>query len=208
VIGVLRRSATMAVPCVVGLLLAVGLVGACFLLQASLRRPSTSEQLAARVVGELERIRSTRTVEVVRGIGSLKSVCTVHVRSDELRLSRRIRYIVAGTTAKPVGVRKRYSFYVAAQADLAACPMLVENELSGRLLSGPPVRFIPTRYSGARAYSLRINNRPPYVRLLLRRRTLRPLALEFIGKRVQGSSRIVAITLRHKRHVLEAMPRP
>jgi hypothetical protein len=196
---VLRLCKTIVVPCGLGLLLAGILAGVCLVLQAGLRRPSDAEQLAAQVVGTLERIRSTRTVEFVDGFGSVRSMCTAYPRSDQLLLGRRIHYTVVGTTAKAVGGRKTHSLYVAAQADLAACPRLIENELSARLLTGPPVRLYATRYSDMRAYALRINNRPPFVRLLIRRRTLTPLAVEFLGKRVQGFSRIVAMTLRHKR---------
>jgi len=197
--GVLRLCKTIAVPCGLGLLLAGSLAGVCFSLQAGLRRPSAAEQLAALVVARLERIRSTRTVEVVDGLGGVRSVCTAFPRSDQLRFSRRIQYTVVGTNAKAVGGRTKHPLYLAAQVDLAACPRMIENELSARLLTGPPVRLYATRYSRVRAYALRINNRPPFVRLLVRRGTLAPLGVEFLGKRVQGFSRIVAMTLRQKR---------
>ena len=196
----LRRFRTLVVPCAVGLLLAATLAGVCFALQLGLRRPSAAEQLAAQMVWRLERIGSTRAIEVVRGVGSVKSVCIAHQRLDRLRLSTGIRYTVVGTTAKVVGGREKRSPYAAAQADLAACPGLMEDELSGRLHTGPPVRLYSTRYSQVRAYALRINTRPPVVRLLVRRRTLAPLGLEFFGKHVQGFSRIVAITLRREHH--------
>ena len=199
--GMARRCTTLVVPCAGGLLFAAALVGACFALQAGLRRPSPADRLAAHVVSQLERIRSTRTVELVRGLGSMATVCVVRTRSDHLSLGGHVRYVVVGTTARALGGRD--APYAAAQADLAACPRLIANELSGRLLAGEPVRLDPTRYSRLRAYAFRINNRPPFVRLFVLRRTLAPLAVEFLGKRVQGFSRVVALTLRqkHPRHV-------
>lgn len=194
----LRRCATLLVPCSLGILLAGVLSGACFVLQAGLNRPSSAELLAAKVVSRVERIRSTRTVELLRGHGSMESVCVGRWRSDHLSLGRWIDFTVVGTTAKAVGRRETQALDVAAQADLAACPRLLANELSGRLLAGPPVHLYATRYSRLEAYALRINDRPPFVRLYVRRRTLAPLALEFLGKRVQGFSRILAITLRRK----------
>ena len=194
--GVLRRFTSLLVPGAAGVILAAGLAGACFLLQAGLRRPSAAEQLAARVVSRVERIGSTRAVELVHGLHSMDSVCVVRSRSDRLSLGRRIRYTIVGTTAKAVGRGAARGPYLAAQADLAACPRLIANELSGRLLAGAPVTLERTGYSRVRAYALRINNRPPVVRLFVRRATLTPLAVEFLGKRVQGFSRIVAVTLR------------
>jgi hypothetical protein len=195
---VLRRTKALIVPCLVGLLLSAALAGACFLLEMGLRRPSPAERLTAQMVGQLERIGSTRAVEVLRGVGSLKSTCIAHPRVDQLRISTGIRYAVVGVTAKVVSEPEKPAPYAAAQADLAACPRLIEDELSGRLHSGPPVRLYATRYSRVRAYMLRINNGRPVVRMLVQRRTLAPLGLEFIGKHVYGFSRIVAVTLRHK----------
>ena len=158
----LRRFRTLVVPCALGLLLAATLAGLCFALQLGLRRPSAAEQLAAQMVWRLERIGSTRAIEVVHGVGSVKSVCIAHQRLDRLRLSTGIRYTVVGTTAKVVGGREKRSPYAAAQADLAACPGLIEDELSGRLHTGPPVRLYSTRYSRVRTHCASTPSRLSY----------------------------------------------
>jgi hypothetical protein len=186
----------LLVPVVLGAGLTVALIAACFVLQAGLRRPSAAEQLAAQVVSHVERIHSTRTIELVRGLHSVDTLCVFRSRSDHLSLGRRIRYTIVGTTAKAAGGSAGPELYVSAQADLAACPRLIANELSGRLLAGAPVHLYATGYARLRAYMLRINNRPPFVWLFVRRSTLAPLAVEFLGKRVRGFSRIVAVTLR------------
>ena len=85
----LRRFRTLVVPCALGLLLAATLAGVCFALQLGLRRPSAAEQLAAQMVWRLERIGSTRAIEVVRGVGSVASPAALAGGLGQCRVSQR-----------------------------------------------------------------------------------------------------------------------
>lgn len=138
----------------------------------------------------------TRRLPRASGRDCVRRRRELHTREPRAAGGRRIQYTVVGTTAKAIGTRQKHNLYAAVQADLAACPRLIADEISGKLLAGTPVHLDATNYSRLRAHAFRINNRPPFVRLFVGRRTLAPLAVAFLGKHVQGVSRVVAMTLR------------
>ena len=57
--------------------------------------------------------------------------------------------------------RRDQPLYVAAQADLAACPRLLQEEFIGRPLHGEPVRFRSRSFFGIPAYVVSIATHPP-----------------------------------------------
>jgi hypothetical protein len=182
-----------ALPFVTGALAAAGLAGCCFALQAILPRPAEDAQLGARVVSRLEHVRTIRTVEFLRPGGRFPAVCRTRPGSDRIVLGRRIRITVIGTNVYLARAERERPLYPAAQADLAACPRLLEKELIARLQNGAPLEFAATRYHGTRVYGVRLSARPA-VRLLVRRRALLPVALEYRSRRLIGFSRVTSST--------------
>lgn len=116
----------------------------------------------------------TRRLPRASGRDCVRRRRELHTREPRAAGGRRIQYTVVGTTAKAIGTRQKHNLYAAVQADLAACPRLIADEISGKLLAGTPVHLDATNYSRLRAHAFRINNRPPFVRLFVGRRTLAP----------------------------------
>jgi hypothetical protein len=74
----------------------------------------------------------------------------------------------------------------------------------GGLLRGRPLHFHTTSFNGLPAYT--IDDHPTTVELLLRRRTLAPLAVEFRSRTVSGYSRVTSTTPLKRAHKATETP--
>ena len=187
----LGAGARLVAPLLVGTVMATLIAAAALALQATLRRPTSADALALRVVSELQRIGSISSVESLSSIPSVRARCSSRGKRDTVILSDGSRLVI-----DPGGVRQKRGVWrrqvlVDAEARLAACPRLFVGDLSRRLFAGKRVIDGNLIFDGVPAYRVRVDSQPPTVFLIVSRRDLTPLAVRLrSGRGVRGASRL------------------
>jgi len=179
----------------VGLLLA-GLVAAgAFGLLMTLKKPSEADELGVRAVARLDQLRSTRGFVDLSGVGTIGAVCVRWHGGELIRLSDGGVFAVSSTHVRSLAGPRILPNQLAAEADLAGCPRLLANELTGRLLDGGAVSGRAVYVDHLAAYALLLGRGRPVVELDVARGSFTPLGMRFIARRLHGSSDLLAVPL-------------
>jgi hypothetical protein len=172
------------------------IAAAALALQTTLRRPTSADALALRVISELQHIGSISSDLSLSSVPSVRARCSSRGKRDMVILSDGSRLVV-----DPAGVRQRRGEWrrpilVDAEARLAACPRLLVGDLSRRLFAGKRVIDGNLIFDGALAYRVRVDTQQPTVFLIVSRRDLTPLAVRLrSGGGVRGASRVIDVRL-------------
>jgi hypothetical protein len=175
------------VPLLGAIPLAGAIAGASFALQSSLNRPPPGSALAATLVANLEQLGGMRTLEILPGLGTLRTSCTTRHHLDRLLLGSSTRVSIRGTrivrSAGPAEPASR----LAAETELAGCPGFLADDLSGRLMLGKAAFRRRTRAG----LVFRIHGPAPLIELTVARRTLLPLRIHVDSERMDGYADVV-----------------
>jgi hypothetical protein len=190
-----RRLLQHGLPIVAGLVLAALIAAAGFGMMSALRGPAHGNLVAAKVLARFERLRRTRADETVLQ-HQVAATCTSTGRRDEtLRLgTRTLRVSLTKYGHVRLAGRVRRSRSDAAEANLAACPDIVRDELARRLLSSDGVALVSAAWNGRPAFRLRISRGRELVQLVVAQQTLKPLGVVFTSRHLRGRSSLVTDT--------------
>src|SRR5262249_16892479 len=146
---------------------------------ALLPRPSSADDFALRVLLRLDRLRIAGSVIHLRGETVVARCTALHDRRELISLARGTRIVVRETRVHlrreprvPLSAMPPSLF--AAEADLAGPRLLYIHELIAR----EAARAAGVRRFGS-TYVLRLSGAGPQVNLVVSKRTLRPVAVEY-----------------------------
>src|SRR5262249_41920724 len=144
-----------------------------------LPRPSSADDFALRLLLRLDHVRIQGSIIHLRGETVVARCTALHDRSELISLARGARLVVRETRVRLVGERRLTlpvvnSTLFAAGADLARPRVLCVDELIAREAARTAV---VRRFGGT--YVVRLSGAGPQVSLVVSKRTLRPLAVDY-----------------------------
>lgn len=146
---------------------------------ALLPRPSSADDFALRLLLRLDHLRIQGSVIHLRGETVVARCTALHDRGELISLARGARLVVRETRVRLLGERRLtlsavHRMLFAAEADLAGPRLLYVHELIAR----ETARTAVVRGFG-RTYVVRLSGAGPQVSLVVSKRTLRPLAVDY-----------------------------
>jgi hypothetical protein len=169
-----------------GLLAALVITGGGFALMSTLPPPTRGDRLGARALVSLRHLRVVRTSIHLNGLRPFRATCLPSGKHELIVVPGR-GLLVTGPSVRTIFGSHQSPRLVAAEADLAACPGLVNAELASQLLRGIVVLTLTRRWHGHLVNTLRISRGHPIVQLYLSPRLV-PVGVTFSSRFVSGWS--------------------
>jgi hypothetical protein len=175
------------------------LAGACIFatVYVLLPRPSVADHLALKVLSRLEQTRIAGSVIHFHG-ATVRARCVAlpHHRElvslgDDLRILVRATHVRALTPMRVLTSARRRGL-LAAEADLAGPRALYVRELIGREATRDVVVRVIGRSPLTSMYLVRLSGAGPRVNLFVSRRTLRPVAVEYLSRTFSAQATLAA----------------
>jgi hypothetical protein len=158
-----------------------------FGLLSTLPRPPRADLLGVRALTSLEQLRVVHVSIHLAGQRPFGAVCRLSGKR-ELILGDGRRLIVGGSRLRRAAGRKISPALLVAEADLAACPRLLADELGSLLLRGDLQSPGLVRWHGRLVYRFRLSRGRPVVEFYVSRKLLRPVGVTFASRSLRGWS--------------------
>jgi len=185
----MRRSVRSLAAVAAGFVIAAVVASAGFGLLSILPGPARSDLLGVKALTRLERLRVVHVSIHLAGERSFSAVCR-RFGKREIIVADGKRLLLEGSHVRRTAGRKISSAQLVAEADLAACPVLLADELGSLLLRGDLRSPDVVQWHGQPVYRFRLSRGRPVVDFYASRTLLAPVGVGFASRFRHGWSAV------------------
>jgi hypothetical protein len=185
----MRRWVRNLAAVAAGFVIAGVVAAAGFGLLSILPGPTRPDLLGVRALTRLERLRVVHVSIHLAGERPFSAVCRRFGKRDILVADGK-RLLVEGSRVRRTAGRQISPALLVAEADLAACPVLLANELGSLLLRGDLRSPDVVQWHGRPVYRFRLSRGRPVVDFYASRTLLAPVGVAFASRLRHGWSAV------------------